>query len=91
MPEPVTAPAEVQCCVCGQLWDARDPGILYRFLDSRWWCADEQGCLEWATRRSLARTVLEALPEISSDDMARMRRALDNAWARLWTRMGWDT
>ena len=86
LPPPAAAP-EVVCCICGQLWDARDPGITYRSIDRRWWCADDQACLEWASRAA----ILAASP-VRTDPatLAKMYRALDASWAALWARMGWN-
>lgn len=90
MPEPVLVPPAVRCCVCGKLWESQDPGVLYRSADHRWWCAAEITCRRRARAAdALAAGVVTALT--SSEDMAAMFRALDDSWARLWARMGWDT
>ncbi len=84
---PEIARAEVTCCVCGQLWDARDPGVAFRSCDRRWWCTSERACLEWARRAAiLAAAQVRTAPE----DMARMYAALAESWDRLWDKMGWD-
>ncbi len=90
MPDHAPASLEVLCCVCGQLWDARDPGIAYRSLDRRWQCADGHACLAWARRAVLLHASLERSPRTSTEDMARMWAALAESWAALWARMGWD-
>ena len=78
---------EVTCCVCGARWQAADPGVKYRSLDRRWWCTDDTACLEWASRAA----ILAANPvRTDPGDLAKMYRALDESWSRLWDRMGWD-
>ena len=85
---PEIAHAEVTCCVCGQLWDARDPGVAYRSYDRLWWCTDGKACLEWGSRAAL---LLAAEISTAPEDMTRMYQALDQAWTLLWDKMGWNT
>lgn len=86
MPEPAPVP-EVLCVICRQLWDARDPGVMYRSLDGKWWCADERACIDWARRAEILRASQVTAPP---ETLAAMYRALDDSWNRLWERMGWD-
>jgi hypothetical protein len=44
---------EVACCICGQVWDPRDPGVLYRSLDRAWWCDDETACTDRRARADI--------------------------------------
>jgi hypothetical protein len=54
-------------------WHPANPGVMYRSLDKKWWCADEKLCL--------ARVA--AAPATDPQDIAAMYRALDQVWADL--------
>ena len=72
----MSRPVFVYCCVCGARWDAEDPRVLYRSLDGRWWCRDEEPC----TR--------QARVSMTAEEETAMLRALDEVWAELEAR-GW--
>lgn len=36
--------SDLSCCVCHKTWAATSPGISYRSLDGRWWCASAADC-----------------------------------------------
>ena len=72
-------PPVVFCCICGEPWEATDPGVQYRSLDRRWWCTDETSC---TSRRARGEAVMTAEQETA------MLRALDEVWAELEAR-GW--
>lgn len=72
----MNAPVFVYCCVCASRWDTRDPRVLYRSADRRWWCRDEEPC----TQRARA--------SMTAEEEAAMQRALDDVWAELEAR-GW--
>lgn len=77
----------MECCVCEQSWDPASPAVTYRSLDRKWWCADETACTDRAARReALAAAGVRTDPAT----LAAMRRALEESWARLWARTGWD-
>jgi DNA-binding GntR family transcriptional regulator len=75
----------VNCCVCGQLWNSGDPRVLYRSLDHKWWCQDETECMSRAGHIEEHQRIID---QARADDLAAMYRALDRVWADL-EAQGW--
>lgn len=48
---------DATCKICGKVWDVRDPGVRFVYLEGVWECFDESACFG---RRAIARALESA-------------------------------